>query len=140
MSQNNSSEDAVDVDVGDVVADVADVEEFVDNRRFHDSETQTDSASISSASISCTVDQAVQVGEFPAKPYQCYEARKRSDIRTELIEKIQGLLHGYVHGDSFAASDLAQDLVQSKKWCTTFGLHEKKKESMKSQRRCSVQL
>ena len=45
----------------DVVADVVDVEEFVDNRRFHDSETQTDSASSSSASISCTVDQAVGI-------------------------------------------------------------------------------
>ena len=83
--------------------------------------------------------QAFQVGEFPAKPYQCYKARKKSDIRTELIEKIQGLLHGYVHGDSLAASDLVQDLVQSKKWSTTFGLHEKK-ESTKCQRRCSVQL
>ena len=61
MSQNNSSEDAVDVDdLGDVVADVADVEEFVDNRRFHDSETQTDSASFSSWRVPCQALSVLQ--------------------------------------------------------------------------------
>lgn len=81
------------------------------------------SASISSATF---VDQAVQVGEFPAQPYQCYEARKKSDIRTELIQKIKGLIDGYVHGDSRAVPELVYDLVHSKKWLSTFGLDEKK--------------
>ena len=36
--------------------------------------------------------------------HQCYEIRKRSEIRTELIDKIRDLLDGYVHGDSLALS------------------------------------
>lgn len=92
----------------------------MEDHPFQDHDT---SASISSATF---VDQAVQVGEFPAQPYQCYEARKKSDIRTELIQKIKGLIDGYVHGDSRAVPELVYDLVHSKKWLSTFGLDEKK--------------
>lgn len=74
VCQNNTE---VDVDVPeDTVDDIEDIP-------FQDHDTR-DSVSMSSATF---VDQAVQVGEFPAQPYQCYEARKKSHIRTELIEK-----------------------------------------------------
>lgn len=63
--ENNTEE--VDVDVPeDAVDDIEDIP-------FQDHDTR-DSVSMSSATF---VDQAVQVGEFPAQPYQCYEARKK---------------------------------------------------------------
>lgn len=67
-----------------------------------------------------TVDESTQVEEFPSRPYNLYESRKRSDIRTELINKIRDLLSGYVHGDDEALPTIAQDLIKSKKWATTF--------------------
>lgn len=53
--------------------------------------------------------QGIQVGEFPNRPYQLYETRKKSEIRTEVIEKFRDLLNLYVH-----------DLLPSKKWSSTF--------------------
>lgn len=79
-----------------------------------DGETQTDSV------VSCS--QGIQLGEFPIKPYQCYETRKKSEIRAELVEKICDLLKGYVHGDKQELPNLVQDLLNSKKWSTTLGL------------------
>lgn len=35
---------------------------------------------------------------------------------------------GYVHGDDNALPTIAQDLIQSKKWATTFGVPEAKQE------------
>ena len=72
-------------------------------------------------------DQAIQVGPLPpARPYQCYESRKRSELRTEIIDKVYDLLAMYVHGDSVAPNDLVDDLLSSKKWSSTFGSVTKK--------------
>ena len=61
-------------------------------------------------------NQAIQAGpSLPTRPYQCYETRKRSELRPEIIEKVHDLLGVYVHGDSVALSDLVDDLVSSKK-------------------------
>lgn len=79
-----------------------------------DGETQTDRA------VFCS--QGIQVGEFPNRPYQSYETRKKSEIRTELVDKIGDLLNQYVHGDKQELPNLVQDLLLSKKWSTTFGL------------------
>ena len=73
-----------------------------------------------------TTSQGIQVGEFPNRPYQSYEYRKQSELRTELIEKILDLLNTYVHGDSLALPNLVQDLLLSKKWSTTFPLPNSK--------------
>lgn len=113
MCQNNTEEADVVVPA-DAVDDIEDIP-------FQDHDPR-DSVSTSSATF---VDQAAQVGEFPAQPYQCYEARKKSHIRTELIEKTRDLVDGYVHGDSRAVPELIYDLVHSKKWLSTFGLDEK---------------
>ena len=111
-----------------VIDEVGDVDDKISLSQFYDSETQTDCTCLSEniLSSSSTADQATHVREFPSRPYQCYEVRKRSEIRTELIDKIRDLLDGYVHGDSLALSDLAQDIVQSKKWSSTFGVPERK--------------
>ena len=89
-----------------VIDEVGDVDDKISLSQFCDSETQTDCTCLSEniLSSSSTADQATQVGEFPSRPYQCYEVRKRSEIRTELIDKIRDLLDGYVHGDSLALS------------------------------------
>lgn len=72
-------------------------------------------------------DQAIQVGPLPpARPYQCYESRKGSELRTEIIDKVYDLLGMYVHGDSVALNDLVDDLLSSKKWSSTFGNVTKK--------------
>lgn len=76
-----------------------------------------------------TTSQGIQVGEFPNRPYQSYEYRKQSELRTELIEKILDLLNTYVHGDSLALPNLVQDLLLSKKWSTTFPLPNSKDDS-----------
>ena len=83
-----------------------------------DNQTQTDP----STSYVSTTSQGIQVGEFPNRPYQSYEYRKQSELRTELIEKILDLLNTYVHGDSLALPNLVQDLLLSKKWSTIFPL------------------
>lgn len=50
-------------------------------------------------------NQAIQTGpSLPTRPYQCYETRKRSELRSEIIEKVYDLLGMYVHGDSLALS------------------------------------
>lgn len=88
-----------------------------------DSQTQTDPC-ISVAPLVLAADQGTQVGEFPSRPYHLYESRKRSEIRTELINKIQDLLCGYVHGDNDSLPTLVEDLYHSKKWSSTFGIPE----------------
>ena len=66
-------------------------------------------------------NQAIQAGpSLLTRPYQCYETRKRSELRSEIIEKVHDLLGVYNHGDSVALSDLVDDLVSSKKWASTF--------------------
>ena len=62
------------------------------------------------------------------RPYHLYESRKRSDIRTEIINQIRHLLSGHVHGDEDSLATIAQDLIQSKKWATTFGVPEVKQD------------
>ena len=48
-------------------------------------------------------DQAIQASPLPPlRPYQCYERRKRSELRTEIIDQFKDLLGMYVHGDSVA--------------------------------------
>ena len=98
-----------------------------------DSQTQTEPCpSVSSgSSVLPTADQATQVGDFPSRPYHEYESRKKSEIRTELINKIEDLLSTYVHGDSNALPILVQDLIHSKKWSSTFGTPEIKGDSNK---------
>ena len=64
--------------------------------------------------------QGIQVGEFPNRPYQLYETRKKSEIRTEVIEKFRDLLNLYVQGDESALHDLLDDLLPSKQWSSTF--------------------
>ena len=45
-------------------------------------------------------NQAIQAGpSLPTCPYQCYETRKRSELRSEIIEKVHDLLGVYVHDD-----------------------------------------
>lgn len=74
-------------------------------------------------------NQAIQAGpSLPPRPYQCYETRKRSELRSEIIEKVHDLLGVYVHGDSVALSDLVDDLVSSKKWASTFRSAAKKQD------------
>lgn len=90
-----------------------------------DSQTQTDP----STSLVSTTSQGIQVGEFPNRPYQSYECRKQSELRTEIIEKIVDLFNIYVHGDSLALPNLVQDLLLSKKWSTTFCLPSNKDDS-----------
>ena len=91
-----------------------------------DSQTQTEPCSSVPllSSVRSTTDQATQVGAFPSRPYHLYESRKRSEIRTELINKIEDLLSTYVHGDNDALPTLVQDLIHSKKWSSTFGTPE----------------
>ena len=67
MYQNNIQ--GADVVVENAVHDMDDI-------AFQDHDTR-DSVPMSSAKF---VDQAVQVGDFPAQPYQCCEAIKKSDI------------------------------------------------------------
>lgn len=76
-----------------------------------------------------TTRQGIQVGEFPNRPYQSYEYRKQSELRTELIEKILDLLNTYVHGDSLALPNLVQDLLLYKNCATTFPLPNSKDDS-----------
>ena len=64
--------------------------------------------------------QGIQVGEFPNRPYQLYETRKKSEIRTKVIEKFRDLLNLYVQGDESALHDLLDDLLPSKQWSSTF--------------------
>ena len=73
-------------------------------------------------------NQAIQAGPSLPRPYQCYETRKRSELRSEIIEKVHDLLGVYVHGDSMALSDLVDDLVSSKKWASTFRSAAKKQD------------
>ena len=74
-------------------------------------------------------NQAIQAGpSLLPRPYQCYETRKRSELRSEIIEKVHDLLGVYVHGDSMALSDLVDDLVSSKKWASTFRSAAKKQD------------
>ena len=47
---------------------------------------------------------------------------KKSEIRTEVIQKFRDLLNLYVHGDESALHDLLDDLLHSKKWSSTFGI------------------
>lgn len=91
-----------------------------------DGQTQTEPCSSIPlvSSVLSTADQATQVGDFPSRPYHVYESRKRSEIRTELINKIEDLLSAYVHGDNDALPTLVQDLIYSKKWSSTFGTPE----------------
>lgn len=63
---------------------------------------------------------------LPNRPYHEYESRKRSEIRTELISKIEDLLSAYVHWDNDALPTLVQDLIRSKKWSSTFGTPERR--------------
>lgn len=118
VKQKNSEFEGVSID------ELKDVDGETPLSQFCDSETQTDCSALSESvpSASSIVDQATQVGEYPSKPYQCHEVRKRSGIRTEPIDKIRDLFDVYVHGDSLALSDLLQDIVQSKKWSSTFGV------------------
>ena len=67
--------------------------------------------------------EGIQVGEFPNRPYQLYETRKKkSDILSEVIEKFRDLLNLYVHDDESALHDLLDDLLLSKKRSSTFGI------------------
>ncbi|KAJ7360116.1 hypothetical protein OS493_018101 [Desmophyllum pertusum] len=106
---------------------------------LHDASTQTEhSHGAGTSPSSCThvlsntppnsaTDQAFQAGPLPPnRPYQCYESRRRSDIRAEIIDQFHDLLGVYVHGDAVALSDLVDDLLESKKWSSTFGSPGKK--------------
>ena len=76
-------------------------------------------------------NQAIQAGpSLPTSPYQYYETPKRSELRSEIIEKVHDLLGVYVHGDSVALSDLVDDLVSSKKWASTFRYAAKKQDKL----------
>lgn len=52
----------------------------------------------------------------------------RTDIRSEIIKLFHDLLNTHVHGDAEAFSDLVDDLLESKKWTSLFGIsrHEDK--------------
>lgn len=61
-------------------------------------------------------NQAIQAGlSLLTCPYQCNENRKRSELRSEIIENVHNLLDVSVHGNAVALSDLVDDLVSSKK-------------------------
>lgn len=79
-----------------------------------DGQTQTDAVLLTS--------QGIQVGEFPIWPSQLYETRKKSEIRTEVNERIHDLLNLYVQSDESALHDLLDDLRLSKKWSSNFGI------------------
>lgn len=64
----------------------------------------------------------------PTRPYQCYGRSKRTDMRAEIIERFRDMLDMYVHCDGAALYDLVDDLLQSKKWQSTFGDSGKKEE------------
>jgi len=53
--------------------------------------------------------------------YQDYENRKKSDIRSEAICNIQEMLLSYAHGNETAMRQLLKDILQSKKFKSTFG-------------------
>lgn len=75
------------------------------------------------------VEQATQAGPSPPlHPFQCYESPGRSELRTEIIDQFHDLLAMYVHGDSVALHDLADDLLSGKKWSNTFGGPGKKQD------------
>lgn len=74
-------------------------------------------------------EQATQAGPSPPlHPFQCYESPGRSELRTEIIDQFHDLLAMYVHGDSVALHDLADDLLSGKKWSNTFGGPGKKQD------------
>ena len=68
----------------------------------------------------------------PARPYQCYGRSMRTDIRSEIIKRFHELLNTSVHGDAEALSDLVDDLLESKKWTSTFGSSRPKEENITS--------
>jgi len=51
----------------------------------------------------------------------------RTDIRSEIIKLFRDLLNTHVHGDAEAFSDLVDDLLESKKWTSLFGISRQTK-------------
>lgn len=105
-------------------------------RALHDVSTQTDHSiyAVSMPSPSTQPARSEHTKEAgplpPIRPYQCYGRSKRADIRAEIIERIHSLLGTYVHGDNQALYDLMDNLLQSKKWRSTF-VDSRKKEDDK---------
>ena len=103
-------------------------------RALHDASTQTDHSiyAVSMPSPSTQPARSEHTKEAgplpPIRPYQCYGRSKRADIRAEIIEHIHSLLSTYVHGDNQALYDLMDNLLQSKKWRSTFGDSRKKED------------
>lgn len=106
------------------VIDIVDNSDCQDVVETCSSQTQTEPCN----SAVSTTDKDTQVEQFPMRPYHLYESRKRSDIRTEIINQIRHLLSGYVHGDEDSLATIAQDLIHSKKWATIFGVPEVKQD------------
>lgn len=68
------------------------------------------------------MEKATQVGRsIPRQPYQHYESRKKTEIRTAVIDNIQSMLLSFVHGEESAVKDLLHDVLSSRKWKSTFG-------------------
>ena len=103
-------------------------------RALHDASTQTDHSifAVSMPSPSTQPARSEHTKEAgplpPIRPYQCYSRSKRADLRAEIIERIHSLLGTYVHGDNQALYDLMDNLLQSKKWRSTFGDSRKKED------------
>ncbi|KAL9958207.1 hypothetical protein ACROYT_G035188 [Oculina patagonica] len=97
----------------------------------HHASTQTDHSrdvvAMPPPSTQPVTSQTTEVDPLPpTRPYQCYGRSKRTDMRSEIIERFHDMLDMYVHGDGLALNDLVDDLLQSIKWQSTFGESGKK--------------
>ena len=101
---------------------------------LNDASTQTDHCDdkMSMPSLSKPNLVTAQINEAgplpPARPYQCYGRSMRTDIRSEIMKRFHDLLNNYVHGDAEALSDLVDDLLESKKWTSMFGISRQKED------------
>ena len=101
---------------------------------LNDASTQTDhgDGEVSMPSSSKPNLVTAQINEAgplpPARPYQCYGRSMRTDIRSEIIKRFHDLLNTYVHGDAEAFSDVVDDLLESKKWTSTFRISRQKED------------
>lgn len=99
----------------------------------HDASTQTDHSrhmvAMPPPSTQPVTNQTTEAGPLPPiRPYQCYGRSKRTYMRAEIIERFHDMLDMCVHGDGIALNDLVDDLLQSKKWRSTFGESGKKED------------
>lgn len=53
-------------------------------------------------------------------PYHLYGCRKKSDIRTSIVNTIEDLISNYAHGDKEGLNMPLEDLLDSNKWKQAF--------------------